>query len=292
MFEVQSYTGADGHPLKYGRFIDSANPGQEKALLFIPGLGGSVKGALDFLGLLHESYNPIYGPDVRGFGLNPLEKPLTGAKGLVPDLEAFYEQVIAPAGHQELALCGISLGGVLATILATKYPERFSKLILLAPAFKPHPKTFTLSYTLVNTFAFLLKGGNAITRLPYGLEALTTNPAILNDPQYAEHPPLELNSGFLLGVRDLCNQAMSDIRKLTVPTMVVVPGQDVVCDPAAMRAAYERIPSSTPKVCMEYPELFHDVLFEVDHPKIAEAFLGWPNDDHCVVSRSASLSSM
>jgi alpha-beta hydrolase superfamily lysophospholipase len=295
MFEIQSFTGADGFPLKYGKFSTAKNDAEassnERALLFIPGLGGSVKGALDFLALLHEDFNPIYGPDVRGFGLNPVEKPLTAAKGLIPDLESFYDQVIAPQGHRELALCGISLGGVLATLLATKYPERFSKLILLAPAFKPHPKTFTLSYTLINTFAFLLKGGKAMTRLPYGLEALTTNPAILTDPQYTDHPPLELNSGFLLGVRDLCNQAMSDIRKLTVPTMVVVPGQDVVCDPAAMRSAYERIPTSTPKVCLEYPELYHDVLFEVDHPQIAEAFLGWPSADYCA-SRSASLSLM
>lgn len=300
MFEVQSYTGADGSPLKYGRFVDAkqtAKPMAQQtekkpALLFIPGLGGSVKGALNFLGLLHTAYNPIYGPDLRGFGLNPLEKPLTHAKDLIPDLEAFHEQVIAPEGHSELALCGISLGGVLATLLATKHPERYSKLILLAPAFKPHPKTFTLKYTLVNTLAFLMKGGNAMTTLPYGLEALTTNPAVLNDPQYAEHPQLVLNSGFLLGVRDLCNQAMSDIRKLNIPTMVVIPGQDVVCDPAAMRAAYDRIPNSTPKQCLDYPDLYHDVLFEVEHPQIAEAFLKWPSSDYCAVSPSASFSSI
>ena len=290
MFEVESFIGGDGYPLKYGKFSEvNGNASAERAMLFIPGLGGSVKGALDFLKLLHVHYNPIYGPDLRGFGLNPLEKPLTHAKNLLPHLDAFYEQVIAPANHQELALCGISLGGVLATILATRYPKRFSKLILLAPAFKPHPKTFTLRYTLINTIAFLLKGGNAMTQLPYGLEALTANPAILNDPQYAEHPPLILNSGFLLGVRDLCNLAMSEIRKLSIPTMMVIPGLDTVCDPAAMREAFNRIPASTPKVLEEYPELLHDVLFEIDHPRIAEAFLSWPTD-HCT-SLAASFSS-
>jgi alpha-beta hydrolase superfamily lysophospholipase len=290
MFEVQTYTGADGRPLRYGKLSGAGEQSGERAMLFIPGLGGSVKGAVDFLGQLQQTYSPIYGPDLRGFGLNPLETPLNGAKDLLPDLEAFYQQVIVPAGHKELALCGISLGGVLATLLAARHPERFSKLILLAPAFKPHPKTFTLSYTLINTFAFLLKGGKARTQLPYGMEALTTNPAILNDPQYADLPPLELNSGFLLGVRDLCTAAFSEIRKLSIPTMMVIPGQDIVCDPAAMLAAYNRIPASTLKVCQKYPDFYHDVLFEVNHSDIAEALLQWP-ENYCD-SRATSLSSI
>lgn len=276
--------------MRYGRFLDAGHDSGERALLFIPGLGGSVKGALDFLGQLQPTYNPIYGPDLRGFGLNPLEKPLNGAKDLLPDLEAFYQQVIVPAGHKEVALCGISLGGILATLLAARHPERFSKLVLLAPAYKPHPKTFTLSYTLRNTLAFLLKGGKARTQLPYGMEALTTNPTVLNDPQYLNMPPLELNSGFLLGVRDLCNKAFAEIKTLKIPTMMVIPGQDIVCDPIAMRAAFDRIPAETPKVCHEYPDFYHDVLFEVGHPEIAQALLAWP--DHCPTSRSASFSSI
>jgi alpha-beta hydrolase superfamily lysophospholipase len=292
MFEVQTYIGADGYPLRYGRLLDATQTSGERAMLFIPGLGGSVKGALDFLGHLQHAYNPIYGPDLRGFGLNPLETPLNGAKDLLSDLEAFYQQVIVPAGHRELALCGISLGGVLATILAARHPERFSKLVLLAPAFKPHPKTFTLNYTLVNTLAFLLKGKKARTQLPYGLESLTTNPAILNDPQYSELPPLELNSGFLLGVRDLCNTAFSEIRTLSLPTMMVIPGQDLVCDPAAMLAAYQRIPASTPKVCQEYPDFYHDVLFEAGHSDIAQALLKWPETENYCASRATSISSI
>ena len=275
--------------MRAGRLTTAGTNGADRAMLFIPGLGGSVKGALDFLEQLQPAYGTIYGPDLRGFGLNPLETPLNGAGMLLPDLDAFYQQVIAPAGHQELALCGISLGGVLATLLAARHPERFSKVILMAPAYKPHPQTFTLSYTLQNTLAFLFKGKKALTQLPYGMEALTTNPAILNDPQYLHMEPLILNAGFLLGVRDLCQNAFSEIQQLRLPTMMVIPGRDIVCDPAAMRAAFARIPEQTPKVCHEYPDFYHDVLFEIGHAQIAQALLQWP--DHSA-SLANSLSSM
>jgi alpha-beta hydrolase superfamily lysophospholipase len=293
MFQIHEYQGADGSPLRYGKLVESsAQAANGKALLFIPGLGGSVKNALDFLEQLTPAYSPVYGPDLRGFGLNLLEEdPLTSAKIILKDLEAFYQQVIVPAQHTELVLCGISLGGVLATLLASRHPERFSKLALLAPAYRPHSKTFSLGYTIRNTLAFLIQGGKARTQLPYGLAEITSNTAILNDPQYTAVPPLVLSPGFLLGVRDLCNQAFSEIRQLRVPTLMVIPGQDVVCDPDAMRKAYERIPSTTPKLCKEYPDFYHDVLFEEGHSDIAQALLGWP-EPAARASCSASCSSM
>ena len=233
MFEIIQYKGTAGYPMRAGRLTTAGTNGADRAMLFIPGLGGSVKGALDFLEQLQPAYGTIYGPDLRGFGLNPLETPLNGAGMLLPDLDAFYQQVLAPAGHQELALCGISLGGVLATLLAARHPERFSKVIHMEP--------------------------------------------------------LILNAGFLLGVRDLCQNAFSEIQQLRLPTMMVIPGRDIVCDPAAMRAAFARIPEQTPKVCHEYPDFYHDVLFEIGHAQIAQALLQWP--DHSA-SLANSLSSM
>jgi pimeloyl-ACP methyl ester carboxylesterase len=82
MFQIHEYSGADGNPLRYGKLTNPNQPTQGgKAMLFVPGLGGSVKGALSFLEQLLPEYSPIYGPDLRGFGLNLLETdPLTSAK--------------------------------------------------------------------------------------------------------------------------------------------------------------------------------------------------------------------
>jgi alpha-beta hydrolase superfamily lysophospholipase len=275
MFEVLSYTASDGESLKYGRLYNAQKPDTGKALLFLPGLGGSVKGALNFLELLLPEYSPIYSPDLRGFGLNPIESPLPKADIVQKDLEAFYQHVIAPANHGHLALSGISLGAVLAALMAQSHPERYTSLTLLAPAFKPHKSSFSPAYVFQNILGHLLLGPKARTGLPYGMEAVTGNPAILNDPQYQGALQLVLTPGFLLSVRDLCNKAIKGMASLKRPTLMVVPGQDIVCDPDAMRQAFQKIPHSTPKRLLDYPDFYHDVLFEAEHPRLAQETLGW-----------------
>ncbi len=274
MLEVHEYTGAEGHGLRYGKLINPANPDTGRALLYVPGLGGSIKSALAFLNALLPEFSPIYGPDLRGFGLNPLEAPLPKADIILQDLEAFHQQVLAPAGHQSLALCGLSLGGVLATLLAAQTPERYQKLVLLAPAYRPNAQSFSLAYTLRNTLAFLLLGSRARTTLPYTVAAITRNESVLNDPQAFPSLQLSLTPGFLLSVRSLCNRAMSQAAQLTVPTLMVIPGQDIVCDPVAMRQTFAKIPAK-PKTCREMPDFYHDVVLEPDSPQLAREIAAW-----------------
>jgi pimeloyl-ACP methyl ester carboxylesterase len=287
MFVADTYTGADGRPMRYGKLIDSRRSSTGKTLLFIPGLGGSIKNALDFLEALLPSHSPIYGPDLRGFGLNPLESPLHQADIIWDDLEAFYQQVIAPVQPEDLTLCGLSLGGVFATLLAARYPKRFNRLVLFAPAYKPHARSFSLVYTVRNILAHLLLGKRARTTLPYNIPAITSNPRILEDPQYNNLEPLILTPGFLLGIRSFCQQAMRAVEKISIPTLMVIPGQDIVCDPSAMRRAFDRIPPGTPKKCLFYQDFYHDVLMESGHTAIVEEMLSWTG---AVYSSSSSSS--
>jgi alpha-beta hydrolase superfamily lysophospholipase len=275
MFVANAYTGADGEILRYGELLNSRQPSSGKALLFIPGLGGSIKSALEFLEALLPVHSPIYGPDLRGFGLNPLQDPLHQADIILKDLDAFYRQVVEPVQHQDVTLCGLSLGGVFATLLAARYPERFSRLVLFAPAYKPHARSFSLSYTIRNILAHLILGKKARTQLPYGLADITSNPRILEDPQYNILEPLILTPGFLLSVRNLCLQAMREAANIKIPTLMVIPGQDTVCDPAAMRQAFDRIPANTPKKCLHYADFYHDVLMESGHTAIVEEMFQW-----------------
>src|SRR5689334_5112463 len=114
MFVANEYTGADGEILRYGELLNSRQPSSNRALLFIPGLGGSIKSALEFLEALLPVHSPIYGPDLRGFGLNPLQDPLHQADIILKDLDAFYRQVVEPVQLRDITLCGLSLGGVFA----------------------------------------------------------------------------------------------------------------------------------------------------------------------------------
>lgn len=276
MFTVKETAGGDGQPLRYGQFIKPEGAERTgRAVWFVPGLGGSVKGAIEFLEALLPHFDTIYGPDLRGFGLNPVEKPLTHFRPIHEDLDAFYRQVIEPAGHEDLTLIGISLGGVLSTLMAAEHPERFNRMVLLAPAYKAHAKSFSLSYLVKNVVGCMLKGRQFETTLPYGIDAVTSNENIIRDPQYHAQPPLVLTAGFLLDVKSLTGRALKKTAALRIPTLMVIPGNDVVCCPEAMRAGFARIPESTPKVCYDYPDYYHDVLFEAGNVGIAEEVAGW-----------------
>ncbi len=275
MFTVKEYRGGDGSPLRYGQFVKTGGGEPTgRAVWFVPGLGGSVKGAIEFLEAMLPDFDTIYGADLRSFGLNPVSKPMPHFHPIHADLEAFYQNVIRPAGHSDLTLVGISLGGVLSTLMAARHPERFKRLVLLAPAYKAHPKSFSLNYLLKNVVGCALKGRHFETTLPYGIDAVTRNEAILQDPQY-QNDPLVLAAGFLLDVRTLTGQALKATAQLRIPTLMVIPGMDVVCCPEAMRQGFKRIPESTPKVCHDYPDYYHDVLFEAGNQDIAREVVAW-----------------
>src|SRR6478609_825448 len=236
LLNLEHYEAIDGRSLRYGVYHNPDNK-SGKALLFVPGLGGSIKGALGFLACLLPHYTYSSGVDLRSFGLNTSEdgeEALSHTRHLLADMEAFHQQVLSSKLKQgkirDLTLCGISLGGVISTLMLQQNPKRYQRLVLLAPAYKPHPNSFPLGYTLKNILAFLLKGGKGITEVPYGIHQLTRNQALHNDPAITEHLPLKLSRGLLLGVRDLCTQARQAVKHIPIPTMIVVPGQDVICD--------------------------------------------------------------
>lgn len=274
MLAVHEFPGHDDTLLRYGVIQASEGPSEGgHALLFVPGLGGSVKGALDFLGVLSEQFDTIYAPDLRGFGLNPLDSPLTSPRGFLQDIQRLCQHTDLFNRHQSVTLMGISLGGVLATHLAVAHGTTFQRLILLAPAYKPSPQSFSLGYILKNTVGALMPGYRA--RLPYTIEAVTRNPAILSDPHALDPTRYSLTASFLIGVRSLALGALAKMPLIQVPTLMVVPGQDLICDAPTMRQAFGKLPGPLDKHCLEYPDLYHDVLMEPEATDVARDVAAW-----------------
>jgi pimeloyl-ACP methyl ester carboxylesterase len=78
-------------------------------------------------------------PDLHGFGFCPRPEggdysPAGVLRHLEALLEALAAAVPAAAAPQELGLIGASMGGAVAVELARRRPERFERLLLLAPA--------------------------------------------------------------------------------------------------------------------------------------------------------------
>lgn len=92
-------------------------------LVLLHGFGGTHRAWDPVLPELdHERYNPIV-PDLRGHGTKAAVRPVS-FDGCVADVLA--------AAPGEFVLCGYSMGGRIAQLVALAAPERVSRLVLVA----------------------------------------------------------------------------------------------------------------------------------------------------------------
>lgn len=275
MFTLHEYAGFDGETLRYALLRNNEPlPGISRPLLFIAGMGGSVKGALDFLTPLLSCFDPIYGFDLRGFGINLMDPDKTSIPDIQADLAIFQKEILFKNHDILPAIAGISLGGALATVEVVKCPRNYQHLLLLAPAFKGHQAAFPFSFLLRILSGRLLKGRSYRTKLSYGVEALTRNPKCLNDPLYRD-TVLEFSVDFLLQTKFFTEKAGKLASRISIPTLMIVPGQDTVCCPKTMKEVFETISPSVPKTLKEFPMLLHDVLLEEESVEISKFYQEW-----------------
>jgi len=112
-----------------------AELGEGPPLLLLHGFDSSF---LEFrrLAPLLAPHHRLLIPDLHGFGFSP--RPAGAAQGPEPvlrHLEALLQVLAEQKGESEpLGLIGASMGGSVAVCLARRQPQRFSRLLLLAPA--------------------------------------------------------------------------------------------------------------------------------------------------------------
>ncbi len=277
IFYVQSFKSVDETPMRYG--ILRSEPLQEvqAPVIFIPGLGGSVKNALSFLERFLPHHGAVYSMDARGFGLNEAQSPHPNPQDYLRDFHQFVLHLQEKALIQSQStpiLLGISLGGVFATLYTTNYTHPFKAEILVAPAFHPHPQLFSWRFKLQNYSMVLFKGSKALTTLPYGIHELTKNSDRHDDPWFQN--PLTMPTLYLFFVDMLCKKAFKCSQQIQIPTAVVVPELDVICNPDSMKLAYQQI-SQDHKALFSYANLYHDVFMEPesDQEKVYQDLHQW-----------------
>ena len=127
--------------------------GQEP-LLLLHGLADSAWVWANLGEYLADSYH-IIAPDLRGHGES--SKPETGynSSEIIADLEALLKAL----GWQNAHILGHSWSAKIATLWATRYPERFRSLILVDPFFIGKlPAWFEITFPLLYRILPFLKG--------------------------------------------------------------------------------------------------------------------------------------
>ena len=259
-------------------------PASNRLLFFIPGLGGSVDHAKPLLNPLISSIDTIISVDCRSFGRNKTV-PLFDVAEIYADLQHFIEKILPPYLAQqaieatEVILGGISLGGLMATYLAKDYPQPFQKVALFVPAFKPNMAVFPLRWVVPNLLklAFTKDKKSVRVWLPYGVEAITRNPAYLNGTLPAPEVPLSLSLNFLKTIKDWQGKRLKNtLNSLKQSVFLCVAEQDKVSSTHEMkRLFFEELPPSKSHRLLSLPDAFHDVLLEPEAPWVAQALAHW-----------------
>jgi proline iminopeptidase len=115
-------------------YVRESGTGDETVVVLHGGWGGEHSGLVDAVRELEREYHFVF-YDQRGSLRSPAPDATITYDGFVEDLETLRAEL----GLERLNLVAHSMGAVLASAYAAKYPDRIERLVLLAPAYLKNP---------------------------------------------------------------------------------------------------------------------------------------------------------
>jgi alpha-beta hydrolase superfamily lysophospholipase len=265
---LHTLRASDGYVSYYRRW-DS--PGIPKArLIFLHGIRSHGGWYGRSCSRFAEAGFEVYFLDRRGSGLNSARRgDAPGFRRLLDDVAEFLRHLRADRGWLPVFLVGISWGGKLAIGLQYRRPGLVDGLVLLCPGLRPKVAP-----------PFLRRMRIALARV---LRPGRTFPVPLNEPDLftgssdwqkfiAEDrfAVTEATARFLFASFGLDVYLRRAARRVTVPTLLLLAGQDRIIDNTQTRRFVASFPSRDNRV-IDYPEAHHTLEFEPDgHPFVQD----------------------
>jgi alpha-beta hydrolase superfamily lysophospholipase len=221
---------------------------------------GRVEHLVDELDLPEHSF---YAWDARGHGRSPGERGAApGVGAVVRDLDTFVRHLCQTDGHvvQDVAVVAQSVGAVVAAAWAHDYAPPVRALVLASPAFR------------VKLYVPFARAGLALLYKVFGdffVNSYVKARLLTHDPQRVasfEADPLiarPISVKMLLGLYEAAERVVEDARAITVPTQLLVSGDDWVVHQPPQHRFFVNLGSPT-KERHVLPGFFHDTLGERD----------------------------
>jgi pimeloyl-ACP methyl ester carboxylesterase len=246
------------------------NPSGSPPVLLLHGLGASGDSwGLQMPALIQAGYRPV-APDLPGFGASPYDGRGWNIERTVADVTAWLQQIGTGPAH----VVGLSMGGVVAQLLAGTSPELIHRLILVSTFAHLRPEKLTgWVYFSARALAVMLLGLPFQARLVAGrifpgadqgeLRKLMVASILQSDPRAYRWAMLALGRF----------DSRPWLHTLRIPTLVVSGELDSTISPARQRllaglipgASQVVIPRANHAVPVERPEEFNRVLLQFIH---------------------------
>jgi len=260
--ENLTFATHDGVSLFYRRWPAVTEPRRGAVVLFHRGHehGGRMAHLVDELNLPDFDF---YAWDARGHGLSPGTRGDSPSLGhSVRDIQTFIDHLCATFDLQEadIAVVAQSVGAVLASTWAHDYAPRIRCQVLASPAFKvklyvpfARPGLRLLRALRGNFFVNSYVKSKFLTHDPERQKSFDTDPLISR----------AISVNILLGLYEAAERVVSDAEAITIPTQLLISGDDWVVHHWPQHAFFARL-GTTKKEKHVLPGFYHDTLGEKD----------------------------
>ncbi|MDR2092361.1 MAG: bifunctional alpha/beta hydrolase/class I SAM-dependent methyltransferase [Azoarcus sp.] len=258
--EDHSFTTHDGESLFYRRWPASAGTRRGAIALFHRGHehGDRMAHLVDELDLPDFDF---YAWDARGHGRSP------GTRGDSPsfahsvrDVQTFIDHLCATwqLDESDIAVVAQSVGAVLVSTWAHDYAPRIRCQVLASPAFK------------VKLYVPFARPGLKLWRAVRGnffVNSYVKSRYLTHDPErqasFGTDPLISraISANVLLGLFDAAERVVADAEAITIPTQLLVSGDDWVVHHWPQHAFFARL-GTTKKEKHVLPGFYHDTLGE------------------------------
>ncbi|MDR2614915.1 MAG: bifunctional alpha/beta hydrolase/class I SAM-dependent methyltransferase [Candidatus Accumulibacter sp.] len=258
--EDHTFATHDGESLFYRRWPPLTRSRRGAIALFHRGYehGGRMAHLVDELDLPDFDF---YAWDARGHGQSP------GARGDAPsigssarDIQTFVDHLCATwqLTEPDIAVVAQSVGAVLASVWAHDYAPRIRCQILASPAFK------------VKLYVPFARPGLRLWRRLRGnfyVNSYVKSKFLTHDPERQasfDADPLisrAISVNILLGLYDAAERVVADASAITIPTQLLISGDDWVVHHWPQHAFFARL-GTTEKEAHLLPGFYHDTFGE------------------------------
>ncbi|MEQ9811537.1 MAG: alpha/beta fold hydrolase [Azospirillaceae bacterium] len=226
-------------------------------LVLLHGVGGSLEQWDAFIEALGGRYRTLRF-DQRGRGQSSKPPGPYSNEDFVADLKGMVDAVIDP--EESFALVGNSLGAIVAQGFALVYPDRLSKLVLLAGV---AGRTEAEKAAVAKRLA-VVEGGVAGAHFEQSMDRWFTDTFREANPDtiayWAERNRANDPQGYAAAYYVLANTDLIDrLHEIVIPTLIATGEEDRGSNPRMSRAMHECIKGSRLHI---FPGLRHQLLIE------------------------------
>ena len=216
----------------------------------------------------------VHAFDLPGHGRSPGKRGHVSSFDVyVEALRRFIAQVTADHGGWKPVLIGHSLGGLVATLYAIRYPEHIRCLVLSSPLWGlsvPVPAW----QRLLARFLSPLWPSLTLERPRQTGAALSHDPQV--ETRYLNDPLVHFRASVRLytEIQDRCGELPRELPKLKVPLLLMQAGSDRVVSPEAVKRLFPWVGSKQKRLIL-YEGFYHELFNEVEKERVFRDLLGF-----------------